>query len=530
MIQTSQKFKDIMLSRVRPQCKAFIRLYEESETEGGSDNIYTWEQKDILDFEYERSVDPLGRENSGIVFKWKERYKGKKNIYGEPTKYKNINIGCKVEIEIHQALGFRTQWEQLFNSNTSWKQLLSDGITWKKLFQNPSYESVKLPTVFLYALPTYENDVITWEARDMLSFMKTNFTYYISPVKKTANGDIIEDYIPRKISKIAKMLIDSDFEYYNTPQHLETAFENSRTNAEALFYGIKTETETIETEVTACLFEEPRCDALRKIISVYGGYYCDFNLDGSLKFNSILEEGSFYYTDLAVSRGLMYKEPVLLRPIQVNCVKTQHYDYTPNYDSPVTVKNNGWAYLGESGYTTDFKYPEYATAYDRNQNVNYSLIDSSDSDGVMGNHVWNDALTMMLLDTETDYGTIELTVYPLSNFSNEKIQSVYGMTGETYEENNNLNCIPYLSQDGSDRGNAIIDYFSVKKINDIEVPNMELTIVGIPFIETGDVCYFEGTVIDGEKVFFPELIVYHKIIYNGTIKSELKTHGMGEKQ
>lgn len=347
-----------MASRFRPQSKVLIKLYNINKDDESVDDIYIWETKDIIDFEYERQIDPLGRENSSIVFRWKERYKGAKNIYGEAEKYKNLKVGCKVELTIFQSLGFKTQWEQLFNSNRKWKDLFEAPMTWKNVFQNSLFEPIKLPTVFLYALPKYTNDVIEWEARDILSFMANNFVYYIPP--KNTEKPEFEYPIgePRYVRDIADLLFSDNYNYL-TIRYLASAFEQCRENAKELSYMYNNE----EVDIIACLIQEPSIDALRKIVAVYGGYYCDFNLDGSVKFKSILKNDWYTNTNITITRNTMYKEPKLIKPIYAQSITSQYYNYTPNYDSPVKVKNDGWLYSGDFDYSTFFKYPQYATAY-----------------------------------------------------------------------------------------------------------------------------------------------------------------------
>lgn len=502
MIQASQKFKEIMSSKFRPQSKVIIRLYNPKEQNTEEYTTYEWESKDIVDFEYERTADPLGRENSQIVFKWKERYKGFKNVYGEVSEYQGLKIGSKVELTIIQSLGFKTQWEELFHSNKKWKDVLADSKTWKSIFQNGVVEEIKLPTVFLYALPKYSGNIIQWEARDVLSFMNKKTLYY----------SLLENYNkPIAIGELAKWLMRNSYDFKATSD-LKNTILKSVSNADILNYSY---------DIEACLIDENISDALRKAIFVFGAYHCDFNLDGSLKFKSLLIEDWFEKTNETIKKEIMYKEPNLIKPVGIIGANIKYYDYRPSYEAPITIKNTNW--IGGYGeYTTSFDHPQYAVARDKAGNINYKL----NSGGDLGNRYWYESLISTGLDTEYDYGRIELTLYPVKRISQIQSFGING-SGTTYEEDNNLNVIDPLKYRGDDRINAIFDYLSSKTTeNLLEIPNMEITMLGNSLIETGDVYLVEATKKNNEKVFFPELVVYHKITYNGTIKSELKMHGM----
>jgi hypothetical protein len=500
MIETTQKFKEIMSSNIRPQNKVLIKLYAEH-SEG--ENIYLWQSKDIINFEYERKVDPLGRENPQIIFKWKERYKGAKNIYGEALKYQNLKVGFKVELSILQSLDFKSRWSSVFNASKKWKDFFDNNKTWKNVFQESVFEEIKLPTVFLYALPKYSEDTIEWEARDVLSFMNKNWQFY-------SLIDISNE--PTPIKDLSKYLMENSYDF-NIPMHLKNTILKSVDNAEVLNYY----------DVEACLIDEPMSDALRKIIFAFGGYHCDFNIDGSLKFKSILNQTWFEITGETIKRKIMYKEPTLIKPVGINRANIRWYNHKPSYSSPKVVKNEG--FKGEEyEYYTTFIYPEYATAYDKNGNLDYKII----SELPLGNQVWFETLTDMQLESERDYGEMELTVYPIKIIGEMMSFNNNGGFDKIYEEDNNLNVIDPEYYDIEDRISAIFDYFAPKKTeNSVEVPNMEIVIAGNPSIETGDVYIVEGTVANGEKVYFNELVVYHKIEYKGSIKSNLKTHGMG---
>ena len=499
MIKASQKFKEIMSSNIRPQNKILIKLYTEN-LEG--ENIYLWQPKDIISFEYERKVDPLGRENPQIIFKWKERYKGAKNIYGEAVKYQNLKVGFKVELSIFQSLDFKSRWSSIFDVSKKWKDFFDNKKTWKDVFQEITFEEIKLPTVFLYALPKYSGDTIEWEARDVLSFMGENVLYY----------SLMENYQPMSIKDLSKNLMKKSYDF-DTPKHLKSTILKSIDNANDLDYY----------DIDACLIEEQISSALRKTIFAFGGYHCDFNLDGSLRFKSILNDNWFEKTEQTIKRNVMYKEPKLIKPIGIKSANIKWYNHNPSYNSPKIVKNSEWG-GGEYEYYTGFEYSEYSTAHDETGNINYKTL----SGEPLLNDVWFETLTEMMLDAEGNGGEIELTVYPIKKVAQIKNFALNENYESIYEEDNTLNVANPEIYDVENRVLAIFDYFSPKKTeNSIEVPNMEIIIAGNPSIETGDVYSVEGTVINGEKTYFNQLVVYHKIKYEGKMKSELKMHGMG---
>ena len=165
MISVSDKFKEIMSSRLRPKAEPKITL--SGKDADGNDVVIEWTSHDISGFTYKRGIDPVGRTLPYMHLSWKEIYTGRLGKGNIALKYNNVVPYMKVKLEINQNLNFWNFWKSYISK--TWKSLFSQ--TWRDVMKTPVSETIEFPTLYLVSRPVVDGQTITWEARDFFYFL-----------------------------------------------------------------------------------------------------------------------------------------------------------------------------------------------------------------------------------------------------------------------------------------------------------------------------------------------------------------------
>lgn len=172
MINVSQEYKELTQSNIRPKCEPKIKV---SGKDANGNNVeIVWTANNIKDLTYKRGIDPVGRELPFMELTWNEIYSGKLDENLFPEKYNNIAKFMKVELTFNQKLNFFNSWKIVYSKLKTWQNVFKK--SWKQIREEVETEEIRFPTLFLTARPTYKNQVITWKAVDVLSFLEEKQT------------------------------------------------------------------------------------------------------------------------------------------------------------------------------------------------------------------------------------------------------------------------------------------------------------------------------------------------------------------
>lgn len=168
MKNVSQTYLDIMQSSVIPKCEPTITL--EYYDDNGQLQEVIWRDSDLIDINIKQGYDPLNRTLPYIEATWTEVYAGEINLYNEPTQYTGIKINGAVKIQFAQNTQY-IRWPWARWESITWAE--AEDMTWADLEGTQFREIIEYPTLYLIDRPQLQNDIITWQAVDLLSLMNT---------------------------------------------------------------------------------------------------------------------------------------------------------------------------------------------------------------------------------------------------------------------------------------------------------------------------------------------------------------------
>ena len=413
----SDTFLDIMQSLIRPKCEPKITVT--GTAADGTTKTIEWDANNIQSLTFKRSIDPVGRELPIMELQWTEVYYGKFDTQNFPIKYNNAAKYMAVNLEFRQNLGFYQTWKTL--KSLTWKQVKK--MTWKQVKNEVTYETVKMPMMFLSATPEISGHTIKWAAKDALSFLTENQVKEFG-VSLSLGGSGLN--IPR-YNPIVYLLVNA-----------RAAFNNSKelfdyfTRTINYFNGLD-KTVIIPTGI---VFDGATNSEIMNYLSPLNEYL-DFGEDKIVKksFTSVSAT-----TDVNVPLNLQYGNPT-----SEPCTPLSSYSYKKysinESDQIETVDPKSSEYLGVKGGTAMYR-NEY-------QYKGYGHLLGSDTGGMYGEI--NRAISIEETQTATlqyiplEYNSIDYSINMNAN-------------GETYNEDNHLNI--YDNAYNSARATRLSEWFS----------------------------------------------------------------------
>ena len=478
MIQVSDAYKELVKSNIRPKCEPIIKISGIDNT--GKEIELIWNAKNIKDLKYKRGIDPVGRELPYMELTWTEIYTGKLNAQSYPEKYNNIVKYMAVELSFVQNLGFYNTWKTLFNGGIKWKDLFSGNITWKQIKNEVSQEVITLPNLFLSAKPTIDGQIITWVAKDFLSFVEDSET-------KEFCGDEVENiYL---VNAISYFLLNARSGFLKSLD-LFNDFTNSVQNL-----LLQSGTDFPEFSITKRII----CDGeiknvIRNLASIYNLYF-DFK-NNNIKLNSL----NHYNNDfISIDGKTLFNYPKIENPTNISAFSFKHRIAETNKTKAYNKKPYSIENLGNSN-RLHYLFDGFGEAYE-----------TSESDTKINNSIKE----LILYSTENEK---EIYIVPINYNKYENIINSR-KTGETFNEDNPIN--PYDSQNyrARSRFDSLSVYFdNCSSLSFQVLPNIAL--------ETNDVIEVETNLYaeNGNRIKKKAVIVSIELNYNGTIKQNIKAH------
>ena len=474
MIETSQAYKDLMSSNVRPTCEPVIKAT--GINNNGNPFEVVWEAKDIINLTYKRGVDPLGRELPYMELSFTEIYN---DVYDENDalyKYEDIPIYAKFELTFKQSLDFFNTWEVIKNAEYTWKMLKEKFDTWKNVKNEVPVEEIKLPTLFLEK-KTIEDKTINWIAKDLLSFMgipfkKMFYAYYYSNATNTKNA------LKFLLSEArASFLKENDI-----LKAIEVTFSNiyelSATSV-LNFMGI-------------CIIEGNVNSLMMNLLSLKNTWI-DFHNDGSLIYTNHFEKSinQTFFNDI------MYEFPKITSGKNVSSYVFYKYLNVENIEQSYIVTPEPYCEINKNQiYKVDFKGNGVAFS-------NYGSGTLMPSEPTYTLTLYEDDVVINPIETKK-----------------ENIVMDTGLIGEVYNEDNIFNQHDSNDEVVWDKLNFIQSLLS-SKLSNIEInalPNVALTPLDIISVET---TFYEKSEND-LKQFKTGYIKCIELEYNGVLKEKIK--------
>ncbi len=478
MQETSQAFKDLMESNVRPKCEPVI-IVSGIDNEGNETTL-VWEAKNIKSMNYKWGIDPIGRNFPFMELTWTEIYKGKLGPEAYPEKYKNIVKYMEVELSFKQNLGFFNTWKNVLSKYITWKSIKDNGKTWKEIKNDIIFEKITFPKMFLSARPVIEGQTITWTANDVLSFLEDK------QVKPFCNDSPIPFSNP-----VAYLLLYQRGSFLESNKIFESLTDS--VNSLDYFNDLGHDPKPLTKNI---LFDSSTKDALKN-------YLCLENKHLSFEDNILVVKdlNQYYesYDENKVYRfteKLLFEHPKITNGTNISSYVFKSYLLHIDKDNPYSIDPSETVeFYGASFYKYNFN--GYGTPFeDRIENISYAYSNPN--------------------QPSTHY---QLTVFPVNYDSYDNVIKNEGATGEAYIEDNPVNPFGKDSEYAKDRFNFLKNYFSSNS-SSIEfsgLPNIS--------IEPGDIVEVETNLSsDGEKIIKNALLISLEITYNGLIKEKYIAH------
>lgn len=464
MISVSEAYNRITEGNIRPKCEPKITISGYNDL--GESITFVWNPKDIKELTYKRGIDPIGRELPYMELTWTEIYSGKLDKELFPEKYNNTGKYMKVNLEFTQNLSFFGTWKSL--TVNYWKDILS--MSWKDVKNNIQKETIKFPTLFLTARPTYKNQTITWKAVDVLSFFEEN----------QQKGFVADAPFLNPI----KYLLINETGNFSKPADIVECIENSNANIEAddtdkIGYDIIFNGETKRT-ITEYL-------QLRNL-------YLDFEQDGTFSIKNLsgkIQNGVF-------TRKNLWQFPEVQKNPNVESYIFKSYSLVKNPDKAYTK--------------TPVLYKQF-----RGKNIYKVEYDGYGEPYVIGGNGGGFALSLTynLSANESD-----VSITPISWQSSDNTLSG-DKKGEILSEDISMNPYDSNSPKMIDRLNYLKSYFDDSNTVSFScLSNLSVT--------TGDTCNVETNLYNNGDIIKKNcLVVAMELKYNGTIKQSIVAHEFG---
>lgn len=472
MIAVSDAYKEIMESNIRPKCEPVITVSGTSNT--GEEIHLEWRGKNIKSMTYKRGIDPAGRTLPYMELEWTEIYTGKFNAQNYPEKYANVTKYMLVTLSFEQSYGFFSTWKSVYSKDDNmWKDLYTNATTWKQVKNDPGFETVTVPKLFLSATPTVEGKTIKWKAADLLSFLTDNQTV----------GYNIDGGSGTKISYMVWQILNTSNQYLNSPDLIQ-AIDDTMDYMRQAYLDI-----TIKDGI---ILDGSAKDLLLNLFAAANpGRYLDF------QDNKIILKQIFSYspTGYNFTNQVLYAYPTITynRDISAFSLKT--------YKSRIMTEKKRTETVPCTIY--EDKENEAIVYFDE-----YSILTSDDNPFYISN-----CLTYAIVYTDTP--TVTVNIIPVSYQGNDvKINT--NKNGEVYVEDNPLNVFEEGTQGLNSRMGVLEQYFSET------FRTLEALALANPAIEPGDVIEMETNLYNGEiQATLPIVVLNLEITYDGAMKEKI---------
>lgn len=475
----SDKFLEIMGSTVRPKCEPHI-VAKATNPGTGAVTTLTWDAKDIQSLSLKRTIDPVGSKLPTMELQWTEVYLGDVSVGNAPQKYKNATAYMEISLSFRQYLGFYNTWKSL--KSQTWKQFKQ--MTWKQVKNDPVYETVEMPKLFLSATPAAEGNKLKWTAKDALSFLTNTCK------KLFTGGSNIKEMSLPFYNLVIYLLINSRAQFIKFPE-LFSYLTNTISYLNDFDKSFKQEKPLI--------FSGNTNDELRKYFAAANKFMVFGNNRIEVRDISI-----FHMPGTAISLNLQYELPTLTTQPKATRVALKQYSlvFSESYQQEAqTMQPYGEKLLLRYDFkdigvaaTLDTSYDQVSGDTDRA----FTLYDPSEGDTIPKLNV--------------------LVVKPVAtDISIESDDAV----GETFSEDNSL-----YTADANNvtRFAKILDWYSGHEV-------IKTTTPAIFDLELGETAYVETPLIDafGEKYAPNSMLLEQTLTYSGAIKSQnIFKSGMSE--
>lgn len=496
MISVSDRYKELMMSHIRPKCEPVIKLSGIDKTGKQIEKI--WQAKNIKDLKYKRGIDPAGRSLPFMELTWTEVYTGKLNYESYPIIYENIAQYMAVDLSFIQSLGFYNTWKILYESGVTFKTLFDNSTTWGQLKKSVTVEEIKLPRLFLEARPTINGNTITWIARDLLYFL---------------NDTQIKAFRPNDTNTG----LGGSMAYINPLLYLLVNARGSFKNNEGIFKATHRTIERLQenTELSAHLLDKDIIidgitkDNIRNYANLVSHYW-DYSGDNINLGSADLKHFSFnnYETVHHFTKRTMYSYPKITNGADIGGYSFKHY--TTETDTETYYEREPSSHIEIQGQKLyRWNYDKYGSIkwettsnggfYDE---INYALGWSSKK--LQIHPVNHNSFDNYLLDGEGTVGDAYI--------------------GEDFVEDNPINPYDKNSSFMKSRLDVLRKYFNSYH------SAVEFETLANPSVETGDVIKIDTNLYnnDGSVIQKNAVIVELELSYNGALKERIIAHEVSQ--
>ena len=474
MIETSEAYKEIMESNVRPKCEPTITVSGIDNT--GNNISLTWGPSNIQELKYKRSCDIIGKNLPYMQLEWTELYTGKLNEEYYPEKYNNVTKYMAVDVTFKQSLGFFNTWKLLYQNQLSWKEIFNKTLTWRQIFNSVASEEIKLPRMFLEARPTISGGKIKWVAKDLMYFLDFQQT------KAFYKG--IPYYNP-----LIWLLVDSRGIFKNNPEMYETL--------NASVQNLKNLSETSSLTLDADIIMDGTTKDIIKNYASLLNRWIDFDNEGKIvvkyddNFGVLPSTYAQHYTSI-----LMYDFPEITNGTDISAYNFKNYELTVDTVETYTVTPYLYTtFQGQNIYRGDYKKYGRATSLEVAEEIGYFIA------------INQNPITV----NPVEYRGFD------NSISNSEI-------GEIFNEDNPIN--PFSSQSEIQKSR----FTRLKKYYNKNCASLSFQGLANPAIETGVYIQIDTNLYDnsGEKIVKNALVVEIEIEYNGSMKEKIIAHEVVE--
>lgn len=476
----SSKFLEVMDSNIRPKCEPHI-VAKATNPDTGVVTMLTWDAKDIQSLSFKRTIDPVGSKLPTMELQWTEVYFGSVSVGNVPQKYKNAMAYMEVDLSFRQYLGFYNTWKSL--KSQTWKQV--NKMTWKQVKNDPVYETVEMPTLFLAAVPEVKGNLIKWTAKDALSFLTDECEKIVFEDAQLGLTSINSVDIPF-FNPVVYLLINSRAQFIGNYE-----IYNYLTQTILYFEGLD---KTIK-RTSGAYFKGKANDEIRKYIATRC-YYLDFETD-----KIVVKALKYEYMPVAeVPLKLQYEFPILKRQPKVGKFALKYYRLA-------------------SGETTQTMSPVSISEYSGEKILKYTLPALGLTVGELGEvgafleeyptayRIWNSDVDK---SEKTDYIEIK-------NQGNVEYKIRDAGNNKEFQENNSLNELAI--SDNTYRYGRVTSWYNATDVLELNVP--ALFNWGI-----GESAYVETPILNNGQAYKPNCVQLElNLTYTGAVKCKIICKG-----
>lgn len=479
----SDKFLEIMDSTVRPKCEPHI-VAKSTNPDTGAVTTLTWDAKDIQSLSFKRTIDPVGSKLPTMELQWTEVYFGNVSVGNVPQKYNSASAYMEISLSFRQYLGFYNTWKSL--KSQTWKQVKQ--MTWKQVKNDPVYETVEMPKLFLSAVPTAEGNKLKWTAKDALAFL-TNTCKKL--FQDPTNYNNLENISLPFYNPIIYLLVNSRAQFSKFPE-IFSYLTNTISYFDDFDKSFKQEKPII--------FSGNTNDEIRKYFATKN----KFMVFGNNRIE-VRDLSLSHFPGRVIPLYLQYSLPTLETQTRASRVALKRYSLV--YDGTYQQKAQTMQPYGEKlllrydfndiGVATFLNNTSHDPAYGDTDRA-FAIYDYSDGD---------EPPTLNII-------TVKKVVSDIS-FTRDDI------IGDTFSEDNSL-----YTADANDvtRFGKILDWYSGHEV-------IKTTTPAIFDIELGESAYVETPLIGADgKAYKPNsLLLEQTLTYSGAVKSQnIFKSGMSE--